>query len=114
MENQAHYWRMQDNAIAQPMDTGDGDYERPGKRQREERGRNLSPKRGKGARKIDGQPGQRVSTDRFGQKFCGAFNSSKGCTRNERDCPQRAKHACCFQIEKGRACGRKDHNFLTH
>ena len=55
-----------------------------------------------------------ISIDSKGIKYCGGFNSQRGCVPDERKCPQRGKHVCNAMIDKGKACGRKDHGAPNH
>ena len=55
-----------------------------------------------------------ISIDSKGIKYCGGFNSQRGCVPDDRKCPQRGRHACNVMIDKGKACGRKDHGAPGH
>jgi hypothetical protein len=48
-------------------------------------------------------------------EFCKAWNSAEGCTRKQKDCPQRAKHVCSFVPSGGGdICGAWNHNKQVH
>ena len=49
-----------------------------------------------------------------GAKLCGAFNGSKGCVWNERNCPKRAKHACNVIKPNGEVCLSTTHGASGH
>ena len=122
MKSQAHYWKMEDKTVAAPVisDAPPPNIAEPLglKRTRDDRrlgARSQSggvPKQRKGGNPMEGI--KVISTDKRGVKYCGKYNSFRGCSRHERDCPQNARHLCSFQIERGVACGRTDHCAVNH
>ena len=109
----AHMWIMRDHTsiaastdaelYCQPFP--------PAKRQRQEEG-GKSQGKGKGNK----QTGKlRTSTkDRQDRKICGAFNSAKGCVRDERSCPQGGRHVCSVLGSNNIVCASTKHNALGH
>ena len=47
-------------------------------------------------------------------RLCGAWNSHKGCTRGEAQCPQRALHRCSVILADGTICQARDHPAVEH
>jgi hypothetical protein len=45
---------------------------------------------------------------------CGQWNSTKGCARKQRDCPQGKLHKCSAKTKKGDICGAWNHTSITH
>ena len=108
-EDQSHYWRMGDAVAAMTS--------KPTREARESSPPRNTARGGKGGGK--GQKQQKgtsatISQDKKGIHLCGAFNSHRGCTRSEWDCPQGARHACSYAIGKGTPCGRRDHGACSH
>ena len=112
-EKEAHFWRMKDDTVAQPME---GETAQRSDRRVRVRSRSPTPRRGHAARRERSPPSKipRISIDKNKVKYCGAWNSDRGCVRNDKNCPQRGRHACCAQVAKGQACGRRDHNYASH
>ena len=123
-EQQAHYWRMEDRTVATPPPPElRQDDVRPAKRRYDSEWQpsNRGNKGGNGRGKGDGKKPKLIqealkvmSTDGYGGKFCGAFNSARGCVRDERRCPQQGKHRCNVQLWKGKACGSTEHGATGH
>ena len=61
-----------------------------------------------------GQRITKVSIDNKKTKWCGAWNSARGCVPNQRNCPQKAQHGCNVMISKGIACGSRQHDCSGH
>ena len=117
-EQQAHYWRMADGTVAIVRETAAARSPSRGDRARSrDRNNRGGPKQQNSRNKQNSTQKDAVKTvsiDAKGIKYCGAFNSFRGCVADERKCPQRAKHLCSRMLEKGKACGRKDHTAATH
>ena len=118
MSTQAHYWKMEDKAAAiqspQLADTGgykrQRDDDHPDRRTRKA-ANNKGGKDGKGRNPLEGI--RVVNVDANQVRYCGKWNGN-GCTRQEKDCPSKARHACSFRMPNGRACGRADHTAAQH
>ena len=113
MANQNHYWLMLDNTKAAPQieETTDRKRGRSPSHRRDHRER-RSPQKAKGKGKQGNAPS--LTVDKKGIKYCGAYNSTKGCVHQEKKCPQNGRHACNAIISKGVACGRRDHALCDH
>ena len=116
-ERLAHIWMIREGAVATPLE---GQEDRGQKRPRQEKGGKgegkAAGKAKKGAQdnyKDHLQGIQRVTMHK-GIKFCGAFNGKKGCTWNEKDCPQHAKHMCNVMMPNGQVCKRTNHGAQGH
>ena len=48
------------------------------------------------------------------KSYCGKFNSKTGCTKNERECPHYALHACAYRTGPSSVCGSYKHGFVGH
>ena len=109
MEKEAHFWRMLDESVAAP------EAEATFERKRRQDARSPSQQRTKGGKRdASSSAKRRIMIGAKGVKYCGAWNSTRGCTHNEKQCPQRARHACCAQTAKSVACCRRDHTYLGH
>ena len=105
-EDEASFWRMKDdNVVAAPME----DDEKTRGSHSGKRTRSRNPKSA-----INAKLPAQVTIDKNKVKWCGAYNSPKGCTRREKDCPQRGRHGCNIQVAKGWACGDRNHSALDH
>ena len=113
LKREAHFWRMKDDTVAQPVD---GEQRERGPKRARDDSDDRAPGRGGGAPRQQPARGtfNRITIDKNRVKFCGAWNSAAGCSKNEKQCPQAGKHACCAQVARGVACGKRDHNFLNH
>ena len=119
MSTQAHYWKMEDKAAAiqSPQQPDAGGYKRhrdddhPDRRSRKAPNNNKGGKDGKGKNPLEGI--RVVNVDANQVRYCGKWNGN-GCTRQEKDCPSKARHACSFRMPNGRACGRTDHTAAQH
>ena len=125
----AHHWEMADAVVAAPED-GDEDVDmepRHGARPQQAagKGRGKRPRVGGGSSSrgsqgggsfhmVNGRAIRKITTDSRGTKYCGAWNSERGCTRNQADCPQEAVHACNVSVAKGKACGDPKHTCAGH
>ena len=116
-ERLAHIWMIREGAVATPLE---GQEDRGQKRPHQEKGGKgqgkAAGKTQKGAQDKDKdalQGIQRVTIHK-GTKFCGAFNGRKGCTWNEKDCPQHAKHMCNVVMPNGQVCRRTNHGAHGH
>ena len=121
LEQQAHYWRMEDRTVAAPPppELRQEDVRPPKRRFESEWPSNKGQKgggKGKGAKKqkLIQEALKTLSIDNAGVRYCGAFNSHRGCVRDERKCPQRAKHKCNVMLWKGKACGMANHSAVEH
>ena len=47
------------------------------------------------------------------KKFCQAWNSARGCTRHEGQCPNKGRHACDYKTN-GQLCNKTNHGRSTH
>ena len=111
----AHIWVIRDGAAS--ADSSDGGHQRGQVRAR-------SDSKGKGAGKDKGKKGKTNGPDPFygvkrastenGIKFCGAFNGAKGCTRQDKHCPQQAKHQCNVIKPDGDICRSTSHGAAGH
>ena len=80
-----------------------------------------------------GQPGQRGGTVQSKQRqphqasqqqqrsgkfsapsLCRDWNSHRGCTLKQKDCPHGAGHACSYRLSGGNICNNWNHNYVTH
>ena len=121
-EQQAHYWRMEDRSVAAPPPPElRAEDVRPPKHKYESewpagKGKGGGGKGNKGGKKpkLIQEALRTISTDSNGVRYCGAFNARGGCVRDERKCPQRAKHRCSIQLWKGKACGDVNHGATGH
>ena len=113
----AHMWIMRDTAGVATSSADDHQDQRG-----QVRGRDGPTGKGKG--KEDKRPRQQApdyagqvktgTKDRYGRKFCGAYNAKKGCSRHEKDCPQRGKHLCNVVMPNGDLCQSSRHIASTH
>ena len=103
-----HLWLMRDEMVAAPERDNTWEDRPPRRRSRSAQRRPSQPQKGAGKKQ------QVISIDSKGVKFCGAWNSRKGCVHNEKKCPQGGKHVCNAWVAKGVACGRKDHRGCDH
>ena len=124
-DQQAHYWRMEDRTVAAPPppELRQEDVRPPKRRFDSEwppagnKGQKGGNGKGKGSGKkpkLIQEAMKLITVDNNGVKYCGAFNSYRGCVRDERRCPQHAKHLCNVQVWKGVACRAKDHGAPKH
>ena len=104
-------WLMKDGTVAAPERDTTWEDEPPRRRSRS--APRKSSQKGGGKSAANKAPGS-ISIDSKGVKYCGAWNTHKGCVRNEKQCPQKGRHACSAWIQKGVACGRKDHRCCDH
>ena len=119
-ERLAHIWIIRDGASSSSWE---GQEERGQKRARQDKGGKGQGKpgskgqkagQGKNSASSDALEGvQRVSIHK-GVKYSGAFNGKKGCTWNEKDCPQYAKHMCSVMMPNGQVCRRTNHGAHGH
>ena len=119
VERLAHFWRMEDKTVAVPLRNDLQDQDEPIRGPPSKAPRRNAP--GPCRQALDpyvfhknGKPLSKLSQDSNGNKFCGKFNSAKGCTRDERDCPQKGIHGCNIRLRSGQGCGRRDHTWAEH
>ena len=119
MAKHNHLWIMRDHLVAANP---------PGQARGQVRPRDEGTNTGKGGKGGKGgkngkqqrlpQPnhtGQiKIQSMYKGQKVCGAFNSVRGCTPNERGCPQRGQHICGYIRPDGATCGDRTHGATFH
>ena len=68
----------------------------------------------KGGKAVKSKIGN-LATSWRGRKFCGAFNSKRGCTHGEAQCPQWAEHKCGYIVhDDGTVCGATEHGWSSH
>ena len=120
-QQKAHYWRMADGTVASVCETAvpTRSPSRGRERSRDNRGRGKQGPKPRNQQQNGQKPPQQnvqktISMDSNGIKYCGAFNTARGCPNNERKCAQRGRHACSVMLDKGKACGRKDHGATGH
>ena len=126
MDKQAHYWRMLDNLVAAPPPPElRAEEPRGGKRAYDGapwNGPGNGKGKGGGKRQKGGAKGKDdevcthriITVDKHRVKYCGAFNSKRGCVKDERRCPQKARHACAVEVGRGTVCGARDHGAAGH
>ena len=122
-ERLAHIWMIREGAVAS---SGEAQEDRGQKRPRQDKGGKgngkAAGKSQKGTQDMprdrsdrsDTMQGVQRASQHKGVKFCGAFNGKKGCTWNEKDCPQHAKHMCNVIMPNGQICRRTNHGAHTH
>ena len=110
----AHIWVIRDGAAA--ADSSDGGQQRGQVRARSEpKGKGGGKDKGKkGKTAPDDFHGVRRASTHNGMKFCGAFNGKRGCVRNEKSCPQGAKHQCSVIKPNGDVCRSTAHGACGH
>lgn len=57
---------------------------------------------------------RRVQTSITLQEICSDWNSTKGCTNKQKDCPHGKKHVCSYKETDGQPCGKWQHNKQRH
>ena len=119
----AHIWIINDGAstaAAHDDRTADHEQGRGQVRQRpDEDNRRSNPGQSQKKQKEKGtdvfEGVRRATKDKNSDmKFCGAWNGKKGCTWNEKNCPQRAKHRCNVILPTGEVCRSSQHNTYNH
>ena len=99
-------WKQNDGA-------GKGRFAKGVKKGRSARKGKGGNQKGAGKRTGSGNSGQGITMFK-GQKYCGSFNSSKGCSYEEWKCPQKGLHKCTWKNSSGKLGGKADHGFTGH
>ena len=120
----AHMWIMKDglgvassSQISEPAEQSyprGQVHQREGKAKGTGKGNDKGNKRAKGDNRQSGTFGLKTATMHKGKKYCGAYNSNRGCVYNVNQCPQRAQHSCNVVMPTGEICGSSKHTALTH
>ena len=107
----AHVWIIRDGASSSGGDDGRRGQVRP-RSEDKGKGGGKGKEKGKGAK--GSQDYKKASVDRNRNKICGAFNGTRGCVWNDKQCPQQGKHICSVILPNGNICGSREHGAAYH